>query len=70
MYLVYIKSCSVAEVQYVTYAHKQYLFLLYTTLQALKNKKQLQFGLLAADASQKLGEFNKLTYQHTVNMMV
>lgn len=43
---------------------KQYLHILYTTLQAIKTwqttKKQIQFGLTALDASQKV-------YEHTVN---
>lgn len=43
---------------------KQYLHLLYTTLQALKTwqttKKQIQFGLIAVDASQKPDVFNWL----------
>lgn len=46
---------------------KQYLHLLYTTLQALKTwqttKKQIQFGLEALDASQKV-------YGHAVNTLV
>lgn len=46
---------------------KQYLHLLYTTLQALKTwqttKKQIQFGLIALDASQKV-------YEHTVNTSI
>lgn len=43
---------------------KQYLHLLFATLQALKtrhtDKKQIQFGLIAADASQKHDGFNWL----------
>lgn len=43
---------------------KQYLHLLYTTLQAFKarqrTKKQKQFGLVASDASQKHDGFNWL----------